>query len=132
MDYIEKIEEMVRVVYMTLGPGYTESVYDKAVQIELRHSGMRFESQKVVEVKYEGQFCGYTFLDLLVSHEDLSGVDDLIIEFKATSSDLGYAEEEQLKSYMNNLNVKKGLLVNFKQSGKTKESYGVEIKRVFL
>jgi hypothetical protein len=39
-------------VYRVLGSGFSEDVYDRAMQVGLRLAGIRYESQKVVELRY--------------------------------------------------------------------------------
>lgn len=39
-------------VYESLGSGFSEDVYDHAMQVGLRLAGIEYESQKVVELKY--------------------------------------------------------------------------------
>ncbi len=66
-------------VHKALGPGFLESVYEAAMLIELRHAGLRVESQKIVSVYYRGEKVGEHRLDLFV--EDL-----IVTELKAISA----------------------------------------------
>ena len=46
-------------VYRSLGSGYSESVYDHAMQVGLRLKKIKYESQKIVELKYKEHYVGY-------------------------------------------------------------------------
>ncbi len=53
-------------VHRTLGPGFLESVYHKALAHELRKAGLRVECQKAIEVRYDGVVVGDFAADMLV------------------------------------------------------------------
>ena len=53
-------------VHRDLGPGYLESIYERAMQIELRSAGIAFECQGEFSVNYRGQEVGKHRFDLLV------------------------------------------------------------------
>lgn len=116
MDYRKKIIKAANKVYKELGSGHSESVYDNAMRVELRHSKPRikYEGQKVVEVKYKNHYVGEGYLDVVVG----SGRDRTIAEFKAITGTMGTSEEQQIRNYMKILKIKKGILINFPQPGK--------------
>ena len=62
-------------VHCELGPGLPESIYEKALCVELRRRGIPFECQVIVPVKYKGESVGEFRLDLLVAKK-------LIVELK--------------------------------------------------
>jgi GxxExxY protein len=39
-------------VHKSLGPGFLESVYEAAMPVELKHAGLRVESQKLIRIYY--------------------------------------------------------------------------------
>lgn len=123
---IKKIEVLAKDIYQQLGTGYNETVYDRAMQVGLRLAKLPYESQKVVEVRYQDHYVGEGFPDLVV---DL-GDGRLIIELKAVGSIMGVAEETQLRNYMRLLKIRRGLLINFQQPGKKEGSAQLEIKEV--
>ena len=55
---IQDIEKIARDVYRTLGSGFSEDVYDQAVQVGLRLVHIKYENQKVVELKYKNHCVG--------------------------------------------------------------------------
>lgn len=92
-------------VHRTLGPGFLESVYRKAMVVELRRRGLKVETEKTVPIYYEGVAVGEHRLDLLVA-------DRVIVELK-TVEELGKVHYAQLPSYLKATGLKTGLLVNF-------------------
>ena len=113
-DQTTTIREIAEDVYKTLGSGFSEDVYDRAMQVGLRLAKIGYEGQKVVELKYKEHYVGEGYPDLVVH----LGNGKLIVELKAISGDLGASEEQQLRNYMTILNVQRGLLINFQQPGR--------------
>ena len=114
---LEKIKKIAKDVYKTLGSGHPEVVYDKAMRIGLRLAGVKYESQKVVELKYKGHYVGEGYPDIVLHF----GKNKLIIELKAVGGEMGAPEEQQLLNYMKILSIKYGLLINFQQPGRAKD-----------
>ena len=108
-----KVRAIARDVYRSLGSGYSETVYDHAMQVGLRLEKIRYQGQKVVELKYKEHYVGEGYPDLVIG----SGADTIVVELKAVKGELGPSEEQQLRNYMKILKVKRGLLINFQQPG---------------
>jgi GxxExxY protein len=125
---IGKIKQIAKDVYKSMGTGYQEVVYDKAMQVGLRLAGFKYEGQKVVELKYKDHYVGEGYIDLIVS----KGKDKVILELKATSGDTGASEETQLKNYLKLLKIRQGLLINFQQPGKKDDKIHLEIKELCI
>lgn len=123
---IAKIKKIAGDVYKTLGSGFSEDVYDKAMQVGLRIAKIRYESQKVIELKYKDHCVGEGYPDLVVNLDS----DKVVVELKAVGSELGVAEEQQLKNYMKILKIKQGLLINFQQPGKKEGKTKLEIREI--
>ncbi len=92
-------------VHRALGPGFLESVYQKALAVELNSLGIRFREQAPLVVVYRGQVVGEFVADIVLS-------DDLIVELKSVLA-LATAHEVQLVNYLNATGVENGLLINF-------------------
>jgi len=103
-------------VYNTLGFGFLESVYHKAMIIELAKADIKVESEKPLQVFYEKHIVGEFKADLFVE-------DNIVVELKSLER-LSKAHEVQLVNYLNALNKEFGLLINF-------GSNRVEVKRKF-
>jgi GxxExxY protein len=63
-------------VHRTLGPGFLEGIYRRALLLELQRSGLKVEAEKSVPVFYEGEEVGLHRLDLVVE-------DTVVLELKA-------------------------------------------------
>lgn len=92
-------------VYNTLGYGFLEKVYEKALLVEMRKHGLFCESQKPIKVFYEGVEVGNYFADIVVE-----GV--VILELKA-AVELKKVNEFQLLNYLKATDLEVGLLLNF-------------------
>jgi len=57
---------LLQAVHKELGPGFLESVYHRALEIELAENHIALETQKELEVSYRGHFVGDHRLDFLV------------------------------------------------------------------
>ncbi|MFA5052484.1 MAG: GxxExxY protein [Parcubacteria group bacterium] len=125
MINIAKIKQIAKEVYQSLGSGFDEKVYDRAMQVSLRLAKTKYESQKVVEIKYKDHYVGEGYPDIIVN----SGENKIIIELKAISGNLGPSEEQQIKNYMKTLKIKIGLLINFQQPKKEGKSQ-LEIREI--
>ena len=89
----------------TLGAGFLENVYEKALCVELERKGLSFHRQKSVAVKYKGVLVGEYVTDIIVE-------DSLLLELKAVSVMSG-AYEAQLMNYLKATGLSFGLLLNF-------------------
>ena len=92
-------------VYNTLGHGFLEKVYENALVLELRRSGLTVSPQARIDVYYDGERIGEYYADLLVE-------DAVIVEIKAASG-LAQEHEAQLVNYLKATDVDVGLLLNF-------------------
>jgi GxxExxY protein len=101
----EKIIKAFFKVYNTLGYGFLEKVYERALLIELKKSGLSVERQCKVKVFYEGHEVGIYYADLIVENK-------LIIELKAAEQ-LRIEHELQLINYLKATKIEVGLLLNF-------------------
>jgi len=101
-------------VYNVLGYGFLESVYEKALLIELSKAGLNAQAQKEIVVNYEGQIVGEFKADILVE-------DVIIVELKSITT-LSKAHEVQLVNYLAATQKDVGLLINFGEKG-------VQVKR---
>ena len=112
-------------VHTDLGPGFLESVYEEALAVELRHSGLQFERQKPVPIFYRGEPVGEHRVDLLVERS-------VVVELKAIVG-LEKVHFAILRSYLKALGLTDALLLNFattrltiKRVGREFHSHAVE------
>ncbi|MDA3959530.1 MAG: GxxExxY protein [Planctomycetota bacterium] len=95
-------------VHSSLGPGYKESVYERAMLIELAHNGLTAETQHCFDVLYRGKAVGQGRVDLLVEKR-------LIVELKSCDT-LIPLHTAQAISYLVALDLPVALLINFNTS----------------
>src|SRR5213080_521692 len=127
-DQTTTIREIAEDVYKTLGSGFSEDVYDRAIQVGLRLAKIGYEGQKVVELKYRDHYVGEGYPDLVVQLES----EKVIVELKSISGELGASEDQQLRNYLKILNVKRGLLINFQQPGRKQGPTQLDIREVTI
>ena len=92
-------------VYNTLGFGYLESVYAKALEVALRLKGLKVEREVPVIVVFEGVEVGLHRMDMVVEGR-------IIIEIKS-SDRLSEVPKRQLRNYLTATNRELGLLLHF-------------------
>ncbi len=93
-------------VHRELGSGFLESVYQEAMEIELSHRQIPFESQLAVKVVYKGDVLKKEFI------ADLICFGKIIVELKAQDA-LSGKEEAQVLNYLKATGIKVGLIINF-------------------
>jgi GxxExxY protein len=104
-DISDKVLRAVYTVYNTLGYGFLEKVYEKAMLIELTGMSLYCERQKPVKVYYGDHQVGEYYADIVVEGK-------VIIELKAAEA-LVEANERQLLNYLKATDIELGLLLNF-------------------
>jgi GxxExxY protein len=121
-----KIKSIAKDVYRSLGSGYSEEVYDRAMQVGLRLAKIKYENQKVVELTFRDHHVGEGYPDLIVRLPD----GKMVVELKAVGGELGAAEEQQIKNYMKILRIERGLLINFQQPGRNPKKTKLELREI--
>lgn len=125
---INQIKKLAKEVYEELGSGFDERVYQKAMEVGLRLAKIRYESQKVVELKFKDHYVGEGYPDLVLN---LNGI-KLVVELKAVGK-LGGKEGAQIRSYMKILKIPYGLLINFQTpSADVEKETQLEIREIIL
>lgn len=104
-DLTEKIIGAAIEVHRKLGPGFLESVYERALVLELQKRGLKFEQQKEIVVLFEGIEVGKHRLDLFIENE-------IVVDLKTIKAfqDVHFAI---VKSQLRAAGRKHGLLLNF-------------------
>ena len=92
-------------VYNELGPGFLESVYQRAFAIALADAGLHFEREIPVRVHFRGTPVGDFRPDFVVGQS-------LLVELKAVR-DLATEHQAQLLNYLRASPFEVGLLLNF-------------------
>jgi len=118
MDIDELIKKVIGgsyKVHNTLGAGSLESVYEKALMIELKKNGLEAKRQNRMSVIYDGVVIGDFFADILVESK-------LIIELK-TVEKFSKSHDRQLINYLVATGYDDGLLINFGESVEIRRKY---------
>ena len=94
-------------VHRELGPGFLESIYERALAIELSHREIPFEKQLEIPITYRDIEVGRHRLDLLIA-------DEIVVELKAVSAleDIHFVI---VRSYLCAAKKRHALLLNFAQ-----------------
>ena len=92
-------------VHRELGPGKLESVYERALAIELRAQRIPFRSQVPIPMLYRGESVGDFFADVIVDCK-------VLVELKAVDA-LRSVHRAQVLSYLRATGLELGLLINF-------------------
>jgi len=104
-------------VHKELGPGFLESIYEKALIEELPSRGMKVQTQKFIDLIYKNKKIGTHRLDSVIE-------DKVVVELKAVES-FSIHHKAQLTSYLKASGYKLGILVNFSKAK-------VEYRRVVM
>ena len=95
-------------VHRVLGPGFLETIYERALCFELAARGLLVEQQVQVEIHYKGHVISGQRLDLLVQR-------DVVVEVKSVRRlpDVALA---QVLSYLKATKLERALIINFGRS----------------
>lgn len=104
-------------VHSTLGNGFQEVIYQRALAIEMSFEGLKFEREKEMPIFYRGQNIGTRRVDFFV--EDL-----IMVELKAIIK-LEDVYLAQAMNYLEAYGTEIGLLINF-------GARSLEFKRIHL
>ncbi len=105
VELTEKIIGCAFKVQRTLGPGFLEAVYQRALAVELTRAGLKAELEAPLKVIYDGCVVGDYSADILVEAK-------VVVELKAVQS-LTTAHEVQVVHYLTAIGIEVGLLINF-------------------
>ena len=119
MEYEELTHKIIGAAYKvfnTLGFGFLESIYKKAMIIELAKNNLKVEAEKPLKVYYDNQIIGDFYIDLYIEEK-------VVVELKSVETFVKQ-HEVQLVNYLQGLQKDIGLLINFGPSG-------VDVKRKY-
>jgi len=92
-------------VHNSLGNGFQEVIYQRALAIELRMHGLSFIREMEMPIYYQEQNIGTRRVDFFVENQ-------IMVELKAVI-ELEYVHLAQAKNYLEAYNMEVGLLINF-------------------
>ncbi|OGU12622.1 MAG: GxxExxY protein [Ignavibacteria bacterium GWB2_35_12] len=103
-------------VHSTLGNGFQEVIYQRALAIEFEHEGIAYEREMEMSLRYRGKFIGTRRVDFFVEEK-------VMVEIKAIEK-LEDVHKAQAINYCEAYNIADGLLINF-------GSKSLDFKRVY-
>ena len=92
-------------VHSSLGNGFQEVIYQRALQIEMNLEGLAFQREMEMPIFYRDQQIGTRRVDFFVENE-------IMVELKAIIN-LEDVHLAQAINYLEAYNMKTGLLINF-------------------
>jgi len=100
-----RIIKCAMIVHSTLGNGFQEVIYQRALEIEMRLAGIDFSREFEMPIFYRGELIGTRRVDFLVERV-------ISVELKAITKleDVHFA---QAINYLEAYNLEIGLLINF-------------------
>jgi GxxExxY protein len=114
-----KILECANDVFEKLGRGFQETVYHRGLEAKLRDAGIVYDSEVAVPYILDGHTVGYGRADMVVERS-------VVVELKSVASLAAESERQQLRIYLRYLNMRNGLIINFRQALPTATSDPVE------
>ncbi len=104
-DLTHKIIGCAMEVHKTLGNGFQEVIYQRALAIEFQHHGLEFEREKEMSIHYRDFDIGIRRVDFFVEKT-------IMVEIKART-ELDDSHLNQAMNYLEAYKMKIGLLINF-------------------
>ncbi len=104
-DITEKIIGAAMKVHATLGNGFQEVIYQRALAIEMRYAKLSFEREYNMKIYYRDEEIGERRVDFFVEGK-------IMVELKAIVH-LEDVHLAQAKNYLEAYNMEIGLLINF-------------------
>ncbi|MFI5139206.1 MAG: GxxExxY protein [Sphingobacteriales bacterium] len=104
-ELTEKIIGCAMKVHNTLGNGFQEVIYQRALEIEMRKAGLGFTREMEMTIYYDGEEIGTGRVDFFVEEV-------IMVEIKAISS-LEDVHLAQAMNYVEAYKMEIGLLLNF-------------------
>ncbi len=96
-------------VYKTLGYGFIDETYEKALLKELELRGIPAKCNSPIHVSYKGNTIPYYLSNILV--------DDKVILELQTEEEYNSKNESQIINYLKATGIRVGLIINFGREG---------------
>jgi len=96
-------------VYNSLGYGYKETYYQKAVEVTFKKNGIIYIAQAPYKVRYMGEIIGRNYIDLIIENK-------IVLELKQGKR-FTKNNFEQVIRYLKATNMKLAILASFTKNG---------------
>ena len=104
-DITRRIIGAAMKVHSALGNGFQEVIYQRALEIEMEETGLKFSRELSMPIYYKGKNIGERRVDFFVEEK-------IMVELKAIIQ-LENVHLAQAKNYLEAYNMEVGLLINF-------------------
>jgi len=101
-DLTRKIIDCGHKIFVDIGFGYVEKVYQKAFEVEFERMDIPYKRESFSKIMYDGEVVGKYFLDFLVDNK-------VALELKVRR-EMYQSDQIQLLNYLKATNTKVGLL----------------------
>ena len=105
-------------VHGELGPGFTEKVYQDAIEIEFRERNIPFRREVELHASYKNVILGSTFIPDFICY------DKIIVELKAVT-ELNDIHRSQAMNYGKVAGMHLALLINFGEPSLVSERFAI-------
>ena len=132
---IKTLKKCAGEIMEELGPGWKEDIYQKALEVSLRHKNIMYETQRILPITFSDHVIGESIPDLVIWIPVGKKRVAFVVDLKADTN-LKEEHEVQVQRYIKELRkqvhskdqvvYKKGLVINF-----IKEATGKKIEDGF-
>ena len=132
---IKTLKKCAGEIMEELGPGWKEDIYQKALEVSLRHRNIMYETQRILPITFSDHVIGESIPDLVIWIPVGKKRVAFVVDLKADTN-LKEEHEVQVQRYIKELRkqvhgkdqvvYKKGLVINF-----IKEATGKKIEDGF-
>jgi GxxExxY protein len=102
---MDKVKSFATRVFVSLGAGFTERIYQNALEVLLKKNNIPFTSEQVIPVMFEGVEVGHVRADIVING-------NLVVELKSVRS-IKDDHCTQCGMYMKLLGINSGVVINF-------------------
>ena len=106
----DKLPLILKKIFNSLGSGYKEHIYQRAIEIEFQTDNTIFHSEVICPVNYNGVQVGFERADI-VTYEN--GKPSCILELKSQVNSITKKEFIQIFKYFLSLGAHTGYIINF-------------------
>ena len=96
-------------IFNKLGYGFQEKYYQRAFAKEFDIIGLKYEKEKIINIKYDNKFLGRYLLDFVIDNK-------IVVELKVRSR-LGYVDIKQTLNYLKTGQYKLALIIYITKEG---------------
>lgn len=121
MFSIDILKDLVKEVYTELGGGFSERVYQNALEVLLRKNQFHYDSERVHPVEFDGHVVGHVRADIVVEN-------GVVIELKALKS-MPSNPHSLATKYVKTFNPSTVLIVNFPHNASEPEIVSVFVNK---